>query len=227
MRQDYWSLGTWGRIPVSMHWTVLLSFAWLYIIFFDVVAMLFGAIALFALFVAHEYGHVFVLRRRRIAVTGIALFGIHGETSYNEYAAKGNDATAAAWGGVAAQGVVLLLALAAGAFIPFAQVPFGQTVWAPMHLVLTKINIFLMIIALLPIGPFDGHAAWKVFKRRRPAKPVAKKKVGVAPPPAPEPEAALSEEQMQEMDKSSEKMAADLMAKLTGKSGASADDSKG
>ena len=227
MRQDHWSLGTWGRIPVSMHWTVLISFAWLYIIFFDVVAMLFGAIALFVLFVAHEYGHVFVLRRRRIAVTGIALFGIHGETSYNEYAAKGNDATVAAWGGVAAQGVVLLLALAAGAFIPFSQVPFGQTVWGPMYLVLTKINIFLMIIALLPIGPFDGHAAWKVFKRRRAAKPVVKKKASAAPAPAPEPEAALSEEQMQEMDRSSEKMAAELMAKLTGKSGASADDSKG
>jgi Zn-dependent protease len=226
MRQDSWSLGTWGRIPVSMHWTVLLSFAWLYIIFFDVVAMLFGAVALFALFVAHEYGHVFVLRRRKIAVTGIALFGIHGETSYNEYAAKAGDETAAAWGGVGAQAVVLLLALAAGALIPFGEIPFAATAWGPMYLVLTKINIFLMIIALLPIGPFDGHAAWKVLKRRRVAKPAVKKAAPTVAP-TPEPEAPLSAEQAQALDESSEKMAADLIAKLTGKSGASAGDSKG
>ena len=42
MRRDSWELGTWGGIPVSMHWTVLLSAAWLYIIFMDVVAMLVG-----------------------------------------------------------------------------------------------------------------------------------------------------------------------------------------
>ena len=43
MRQDYWQLGTWGRIPVAMHWTVLLNFAWLYIIFMDLLATLIGA----------------------------------------------------------------------------------------------------------------------------------------------------------------------------------------
>ena len=227
MRQDYWQLGTWGRIPVSMHWTVLLSFAWLYIIFFDLVATLFGAVALFILFVAHEYGHVFALRRRKIAVTGIAFFGIHGETSYNEYAAKPGDTIAVAWGGIAAQMVVLVLALAAGAFVPFREIPFGPLVWGPMELVFTKFNIFLMIIALLPIGPFDGHAAWKVIPRMRAKakrKPAPKARPTPPPAPAPEAEAVLSEEQQRELDQNAEKETAELMKKLTGRSDASTGD---
>ena len=225
MRQDYWQLGTWGRIPVSMHWTVLLSFAWLYIIFFDLVATLFGAVALSILFVAHEYGHVFVLRRRKIAVTGIAFFGIHGETSYNEYAARPGDTIAVAWGGIAAQTMVLVLALAAGALIPFREIPFGPLVWAPMELVFTKFNIFLMIIALLPIGPFDGHAAWKVIPRMRAkAKKKPAPRARAAPAAAPEPGAGLSEEQQRELDHDAEKQTAELMKKLTGRSDASTGD---
>ena len=221
MRQDYWQLGTWGRIPVSMHWTVLLSFAWLYIIFFDLVATLFGAVALAVLFVAHEYGHVVVLRRRKIAVTGISFFGIHGETSFNEYAAKPGDEVAVAWGGIAAQVVVMLLALAANAFVPFREAPWAAVAWAPMFLIFTKFNIFLMIIALLPIGPFDGHKAWKVFPRMRAGmkrKPAPKARP--APPPSPEPEATVSEERQRELDEAAEKEAEELIRKLTGKSGA-------
>jgi Zn-dependent protease len=209
-----------------MHWTVLLSFAWLYLIFFDVVAMLFGAVALAVLFVAHEYGHVFVLRRRKIAVTGISFWGIHGETSYNEYAAKPGDATAVAWGGVAAQALVGVVALALAAFVPFAAIPFGERAWAPMYLVFTRINIFLIIIALLPIGPFDGHAAWQVFKRKR-ARPKAQRPAKPAPapsPPPPEPEAQLSDEERRELDKRSEQEASQLIAKLTRRSGANAGD---
>jgi Zn-dependent protease len=224
MRKDSWDLGTWGRIPVTMHWTVLLSFAWLYIFFLDVLATAIGAVALFLLFIAHEYGHVLVLRRRRIAVTGIAFFGLHGETSYNEYAAKAGDEVAVAWGGVAAQLVVMLLAIAATELIPFASIPFGPLVWGPMYFVFLKFNVLLMIIALLPIGPFDGHAAWKAIPRMRAkmkARPAPKARAA-APPPEPEPE--IPDERQRELDRNAEKEAAALIAKLTGKSGASADD---
>lgn len=222
MRQDYWQLGTWGRIPVSMHWTVLLAFAWLYLIFWDITATLVGAVALFALFVAHEYGHVFMLRRRKIAVTGIALFGVHGETSYDEYAGKPGDATAVAWGGIIAQAIILVLALAAHVTIPFAEMPIARQVWGPMFVVFTNLNIFLMIIALLPIGPFDGHAAWKILPRRRKAaKRVVKPRV--KPQPA-EPDSSLTPEQQREYDAASEKETADLMARLTRKSDAPTQD---
>ena len=223
MRQDYWPLGTWGRIPVTMHWTVLLAFAWMYLVFFDIVLALVAIPFVFLLLVAHEWGHVIALRRRKIGVTGVALFGIHGETSYNEYAAKPNDVVAVAWSGVIAQLVVMLVALAAVAFIPFNAVPFGATLSTVIFVVLVKINVFLMIVALLPIGPFDGHQAWKIIPRRRAAakKPAKSKPVVAAPPPpVADPEERLSPEERNELDQASEKAAADLMAKLRGKSGA-------
>jgi Zn-dependent protease len=223
MRQDYWPLGTWGRIPVTMHWTVLLSFAWLYLIFFDVVATLVAVPFLFLLFVAHEYGHVVMLRRRKIAVTGIALFGIHGETSYNEYSAKPADVVAVAWAGVAAQLLVMLLALAAVDLVPFATLPLGSLISAVIFVVLVKVNVFLMIIALLPIGPFDGHAAWQVIPRMRAKLRRPRKAKPVPPAPPPEPDVTLSPEQQRELDAASERAAAELMAKLTGKSGTPTD----
>jgi Zn-dependent protease len=222
MRQDYWPLGTWGRIPVTMHWTVLLSFAWMYLVFFDLVLTLVAIPFVFLLLVAHEWGHVIALRRRKIGVTGVALFGIHGETSYNEYAAKPNDVVAVAWSGVAAQLVVMLLALAAVSFIPFNAMPFGATLSTVIFVVLVKINVFLMIVALLPIGPFDGHQAWKVIPRARAAmkKPAKPKLKPVAAPPVADPEERLTPQQRSELDQASEKAAADLMAKLRGKSDA-------
>ena len=221
MRQDYWPLGTWGRIPVSLHWTALLSFAWLYILCMNVTDTLIGSVALLLLFAAHEAGHVFVLRRRRIPVTAISFFGLHGETSYNEYAAKAGDAVAVAWGGVAAQVVVLLLALAATAYVPFREIPFAPLVWGPMFFVFTKFNVFLMIIALLPIGPFDGHDAWRIIPRTRNALrrgKAAKRKVVPVPPP--EPEADLTPEEQRELDASSQRVADDLLARLSRKSDA-------
>ena len=90
--------------------------------------------------------------------------------------------------------------------------------------VLVKVNVFLMIIALLPIGPFDGHAAWQVIPRTRAKlKRPPKAKLVSVPKPAPEPEVTLSPEKQRELDASSERAAAELMAKLTGKSGTPSD----
>lgn len=224
MRQDYWPLGTWGRIPVTMHWTVLLSFAWMYLVFFDLVLTLVAIPFVLLLLVVHELGHVVYLRRRKIGVTSVSLFGIHGETSYNEYAARPNDVIAVAWAGVAAQLVLMLLALAATSFIPFAAIPYGGVIANVMFVVWVKINVFVMIIALLPIGPFDGHAAWQVIPRLRKSfkRPPKARPLRVVPPPAPEPEAQLSEEERRELDKRSEQEAADLIAKLTRRTDTSA-----
>ena len=224
MRQDSWQLGNWGHIPVSLHWTALLTFAWLYIIFMNVVDTLIGGVALLVVFAVHESGHVFVLRRRRIGITGITLFGVHGETSYNEYAAKPGDCVAVAWGGVAAQGVLLVAAIAANTFIPFEAVPYAVLVWGPVFFVFTKFNVFLMIVALLPIGPFDGHDAWRAIPRMR-NRLRRGKAVKKRPVPAPEPQPAaerepeLTPEEQRALDESSRRAAEELMARLSRKSG--------
>ena len=219
MRQDSWSLGTWGRVPVSMHWTVLLSFAWMYLVFMDVVPMLVSIPFLVLIFAVHELGHVVVLRRRKIAVTGVSLWGIHGETSYNEYAAKPGDVVAVAWGGVAAQVLLMLVALAVTETGVLKAIPFGGMLGMVMFVVLVKLNIFLMIVALLPIGPFDGHAAWQVIRRTR-AKLKAKAPSKAKPAPPPQPEIHMSEQRQRELDQTAARETADLMKKLTGKSDA-------
>jgi Zn-dependent protease len=218
MRQDYWQLGNWRRIPVSMHWTVLLNFAWLYIIFQDLLATLIGAVALFVVMMAHEFGHVAMLRRRKLKVAAISLFGLHGETSYNVYDARPGDATAIAWGGVGAQMLVLVAAFAANALIPFHEAPLSLLVWGPMHFVFTKFNILLMIVALLPIGPFDGHDAWQILRRGKRAKRRAVSKARVpAPVPEPEPEPALTAEEQRAFDESSQRTAAELLSRVSRK----------
>jgi Zn-dependent protease len=220
MRQDSWSLGTWGRVPVSMHWTVLLAFAWMYLVFMDVTLMLMSIPFVFLILAVHELGHVMMLRRRKVGVTGVTLWGIHGETSYNEYAAKPGDVVAVAWAGVGAQLVLMLLALAAHELVPWRSIPLGSMLDTVMYVVLVKLNIFLMIVALLPIGPFDGHAAWQVIRRTR-AKMKAKAKPAVRPAPrarSAEEAVSISPEQQEELDATAEKETASLIARLTGKS---------
>jgi Zn-dependent protease len=209
MEHSYWQLGTWRRIPVSMHWTVLLSFAWLYLWFWDLFATAMASVAFFALLVAHECGHAAVLRRRKIPVESIELFGIHGRTSHAWVSAS--DAILIAWSGVAAQVLVLLAALAIGyALEPLAS-PIVWLVAGPMLFVFTKLNIFLMVVALLPIGPFDGYAAWAVIpwlrqkgRRRRRAAREAEFF----------PERNLPAERLRELEESSTKAAAELIEKL-------------
>jgi len=208
MEQNYWQLGTWRRVPVSMHWTVLIAFAWLYLFFWDLFATAIASAAFFALLVAHELGHVAVLRRRKIAVESIELFGIHGRTSHGW--ASATDEILIAWGGVGAQVVLFLLALAAG----YALEPWGGPIaWAvagPILFVLTKLNIFLMVVVLLPIGPFDGHAAWAVvpWLRRKIRRRRAPRETDLFP------EDKLSPERRRELEESSTKAAAELMTKL-------------
>jgi len=124
---------------------------------------------------------------------------------------------AVAWGGVAAQFALMLLGLAIVAFVPFDAIPFGGMLSYVMYVVLVQLNIFLMIVALLPIGPFDGHAAWQVIPRAR-AK-LKRRKPKARPAPPPEPVVTLTPEEQREADELSEKEAASLMARLTRKSG--------
>jgi Zn-dependent protease len=209
MEQSYWQLGTWRRIPVSMHWTVLIGFAWLYLFFWDLLATAIASVAYFSLLVAHEFGHVFLLRRRKIAVERIELFGLHGKTSHAWASAK--DSVVVAWGGVGAQLCVLLLALVLGYLLAGVTSPLVWLVASPVLFVLTKLNVFLMVVALLPIGPFDGHAAWAAIPRLRQS---LRRRRPAAKAPDMFPERKLPPEKRRELEESSTKAAADLIERL-------------
>lgn len=215
MEPNHWRLGRWAGIPVSMHWTVLIVFAWLYLFFWDLLATAIAGLAFFALLVAHEFGHVALLRLRKIGVDSIELNGLHGRTSHG-WAGPGDDILVA-WGGVAAQLAVLLVALLAAWLLPLQSLPWLALVTAPVLFVFIKLNIFLMVVALLPLGPFDGHRAWalipwlrKKLRQRRERRRAASKVTSL-------PEPKLTPERRRELEAQSTRAAAELMDKLAKK----------
>jgi hypothetical protein len=90
-------------------------------------------------------------------VYGINFNGMHGETARG-HAGRPLDDILMAWGGVGAQLLVLLLTLLLSPLLE--SIPF---IGGTLVQVWTTWNVFLIIIALLPIGPMDGHAAWKII----------------------------------------------------------------
>ena len=210
MEQNYWPLGTWGRIPVAMHWTVLFVLVWLYFIFWSVPATLIAFVAYFTLLVAHESGHVFALRRRKIPIESISLYALHGRTSYG-YASQGYSIVVA-WAGVVAQLAILAIALALRYSLDLHDYPLALMVVSPILSVFIFGNLFLVAVALLPIGPFDGGAAWAVIPHTRAAlrrRKQRKREIELYP------EKGLSPEKRRALEESSSKEAAELIGKFS------------
>jgi Zn-dependent protease len=213
MEKDYWQLGSWRRIPITMHWTVLISIAWMYLLFWNLLATAIASVALLILFFAHEFGHVYVFRKRGIAIESIQLLGIHGKTSH-EWASPVTEMVAA-WGGVGAQMLLLLAAIAIGHALDLVSPgPVVTVIAGPVLLVWTKLNIFLMIVALLPIGPFDGHNAWKVISWIREN---IRKRGQIARDKKLNPEKYLSLKKRRELEEHSAKATAELMTRFSKK----------
>lgn len=210
MEQNYWSLGTWRRVPVSMHWTVLFSFAWLYIIFFDIGLTLIGSVAYFALLVVHELGHVAALRLKKIPVVEIRFYGVHGRTEHG-YASP-RDEMQVAWAGVGAQALVLVAALVLARLVSPHLTGMGAYVAHALFTLFIPFNVFLMIVALLPIGPFDGHAAWQVFAMMRAQRRQKRRRRDEL---RQFPERALPEDQRRQLEEDAARQAAELIDKLS------------
>jgi Zn-dependent protease len=207
MAQDHWDLGTWNRIPVTMHWTVLLNIVWLYLMMPSLIMAAVGSVAALVLYMAHEFGHVAILRWKKIPVASINLTGLHGETTYG-YAKNAWDTMLIAWGGVLAQLAILALAWFVPMFVDLNG--FGAVsayVVFPVLFVFTRFNLFLIIVALLPIGPFDGREAWRAIPLIRSA---IRKRIQKAREPTPE--------QRKEFEARSHSEATDLMDRLMKKS---------
>ncbi len=202
--ENYWHLGRWFRIPVAMHWTVLLAFPWLWVWSQSLVFALIGLAAFAPLKLVHEFGHAAMARWRGLTVDGVTINFLHGETSHS-YPRNERDDILIAWSGVGAQALVLLLAWALEFAVGEASNPWLLMVAGPVLTVWTTWNAFLMIVALLPIGPMDGHRAWRLFpylrksmeRRRRSAKVVK-----------------LDPARRRKLQQDSEQIATDIISKL-------------
>lgn len=160
-----WRLGHWRGIPVTFHWTVLLGLPWFYYQTRSIQATAVAFVAFSFLLMAHELGHAIVAMWRNVRVVRIQLFFIHGVCTHEEPDYEEDDVLIA-WGGVAAQLVVLVIALAASVIVAAAS-PISRAVMAPLFRVLIETNLLIMILNLLPIAPLDGAKAWRALPMLR------------------------------------------------------------
>lgn len=161
-----WQLGEWRDVPIGVHWTVLIGLPWLYYLTRSVAHTLIGFVAFFLLLLAHELGHAAVARWRRVEVHYIRLLFLHGLCAHDEPYHEEDDVWIA-WGGVAAQLAVLVVATAASLlFTTFA--PEARRLAAPLLNVLVETNVVIMAVNLLPLAPFDGAKAWRALPLVKP-----------------------------------------------------------
>lgn len=178
--QNHWNLGRWLGIPVSTDWTLLLAFAWLFVMTGNAMQAIAGSLALVVVLLGHEFGHVAMARWRRVAVYAITINGMHGETARG-YARGKLDEIIVAWGGVLAQLLILALALLLLPLLPVPQNAWLGDALTGVYTVWTRWNILLLVIALLPFSTLDGSVAWQIvpyLRERLKRRPVTPPKTG-------------------------------------------------
>jgi hypothetical protein len=95
-------------------------------------------------------------------VESIRIHGIGGECHFSG-PARPLDVSIIAWGGVLAQAMVFG---ATYALLSFGLVPSEPLLGSMFHVWLEP-NLVLIGLNLLPLRPFDGAEAWKIFGRLR------------------------------------------------------------
>jgi stage IV sporulation protein FB len=153
--RGFLTLGKLRGIPIRIHWTM------------PVGAAVFGGLrfapafwlGFFLLVLVHELGHAFYVRRYGHRVLSIEVTGFGGLCRWSG-AATPYERAAIAWGGVVAQGLLLLVALA----IVVALGP-PRAIWsAELAHVFVRTNLWLIGLNLLPIRPLDGAEAWPLAR---------------------------------------------------------------
>ncbi|MEO0325929.1 MAG: metalloprotease [Myxococcota bacterium] len=143
------------QVPVRVHWSAPLA------------AFILGEfrfapgfwLGFFLIFIAHELGHAVLVWRRGLAVlemrvTGLGGVCIHAPGSHE-------DAVIISWGGVLAQ--LGLYALAQG-YVLAAGPSTSAFAFELLH-ALTRWNLIIAALNLIPVEPFDGALAWELPKR--------------------------------------------------------------
>jgi stage IV sporulation protein FB len=148
-------------VTYRVHWTTLLIFPFACAFASSLVAGLLLAVSFLLLIVAHELGHAAVARFCGLRVRGFEFNILHGKCfiAQPEYEI---EMALVSWGGVLAQGFLLLLFLplyALGDFLPRSLV----TLVAPMAAVFVVVNAVYIAFNLWPRTPLDGAHAWKLL----------------------------------------------------------------
>jgi Zn-dependent protease len=144
------ALGKVAGVPVRMRWTAPLG-AYVFTGFrFDALAW----VCFFGLILVHEVGHALVVRACRAKPTLLEFTGTGGLCHW-EGEVREVGRAAIAWGGVWAQAIVLLGAMAYAWLVPTVS----HEAWRVLH-TLTDSNAMLIAFNLVPVAPLDGAQAW-------------------------------------------------------------------
>lgn len=156
--RGYWKIGTLRGVPVRLHWTLPLGAA----VFsgFTFVPAFWLAFTLIILI--HEFGHAAVVRRFGHQTMGVDVTGFGGLCRWSGHATA-YERSAIAWGGVLAQGLLLLGTVVVVLIVGSPTNPHAAQVVSAF----TNANLWLIGLNLLPFPPLDGAEAWKILRQGR------------------------------------------------------------
>ncbi|PZR13198.1 MAG: hypothetical protein DI536_12985 [Archangium gephyra] len=147
-----WALkvGSWKNVPIYVHATTPIGL----LIYAGVSPSAWAAFA--GVILLHELGHAAVVRAAGGRATEVMVHGFGGYCRWlGDVTPLGRAAIAC--GGVAAQLVLLFVALA---FEKFGVVPWGVR-GSDFWYRLTTGNAMIIALNLLPVSPLDGAEAWR------------------------------------------------------------------
>lgn len=151
-------IGSIAGVRIRLHASVLLMVALFAFLRADLPIVL----GLVAVILVHELGHAFVARRRGLAVREVVVHGFGGYCTHEP--GRPIDVQAIAWGGVLAQawlGFALALVRVGLDRLPVGMVPPDPMI--PFWIgALSRMNLELALVNLVPIRPLDGAEAWKL-----------------------------------------------------------------
>jgi Zn-dependent protease len=194
LENGYLRIGSWRGAPMRVHWTMpvgafLLGRAQFVPVFWA---------AFFLIVLWHELGHALMVRRCGHRVVSVDVTGFGGLCRWAGSATP-FERSLIAWGGVVAQGVLLVGALGARALLG----PPTSALLAEIESAAIQWNLSLIVLNLLPMRPFDGAEAWPLFRlwlERRRGQRVLEQILGKpgARKPAPRPPADSSSRKLAE-----------------------------
>jgi hypothetical protein len=150
----YWTIGRVRGAPVRVHWSAPLG-----AVAFTGFRFTPGLWAgFFLLVVLHELGHAAIVRHLGHRTVAVRVHAFGGDCQWDGNPTTG-DVAAVAWGGVAAQGVLWVIATVIIAIVGMPESP----VLASLAVTFTTVNAHMMLFNLLPIPPLDGHRAWTLL----------------------------------------------------------------
>lgn len=155
--------------PVFVHWSVwlLLPLSWL--LNRDALKTTASFMAYFVVIFVHELGHAWMARRKGLVVHALRIYPLHGLCVHERPFLQSQN-IAIAWGGVAAQAMLLLCAVAISEVAALAGTRLPEIVDSVL-MVWVVINLMILLFNLWPVPPLDGAIAWRVlplaWKQRR------------------------------------------------------------